>query len=352
MIPLVDLATQHRRLMPELQAALERIAGKASFILGEEVEAFERDFAAFAGARHGVGVATGTDALALALRAIGVGPGDEVIVPAMTFVATALAVCQAGATPVLVDVEEGSGLLSPEVAARAITSRTKVILPVHLYGRRLPMEGFLKLGPKVVEDACQAHGAVLLQGVLAAYSFYPGKNLGALGDGGAVVTNDASLAARLRKLREYGQSVKYRHEEMGTNSRLDALQAAFLRIKLAKLPEWNRRRAELAREYDRVLAGAPVTRPEIVRDHVWHLYVVRSRRRDELKNFLESRGIHAGIHYPIPLHLQPCFGSLGYPAGRFPHAERLADEVLSLPLYPEMTAEQVGEVARAIHEFH
>jgi dTDP-4-amino-4,6-dideoxygalactose transaminase len=359
-IPLVELAGQYRMLRDEILPAMDGVMSQAQFILGDEVTRFEEEFAAFCGARHCVGVASGLDALMLALRAVGVGPGDEVITAANTFIASALAITHAGATPVLVDVRNDDFNLDPQAVERAITPRTKAILPVHLYGQPARMDEIMDIarrhGLRVVEDACQAHGARYgaaragAIGDAGCFSFYPGKNLGGYGDGGAVVTNDPQVAERLRLDRNYGSRVKYVHESDGYNSRLDTLQAAVLRIKLRRLEEWNERRRTLAALYRELLADADVLLPAEMRgvEHVWHLFVIRHPERDRLLADLHARGIGAGVHYPIPIHQQaPYAGVRTVPEGA-PLSTLLAGQILSLPLYPEMTEAQVAEVAHAV----
>jgi dTDP-4-amino-4,6-dideoxygalactose transaminase len=359
-IPLVELAGQYRTLRDEILPAMDAVMSQAQFILGDDVARFEEEFAAFCGARHCVGVASGLDALQLALRAVGVGPGDEVITAANTFIASALAITHAGATPVLADVRKDDFNLDPQAVERAITPRTKAILPVHLYGQPARMDEIMDIarrhGLKVVEDACQAHGARYgaaragAIGDAGCFSFYPGKNLGGYGDGGAVVTNDPQIAERLRLDRNYGSRVKYVHESDGYNSRLDTLQAAVLRIKLRRLEGWNERRRELAALYRELLADADVLLPAEMRgvEHVWHLFVIRHPERDRLLADLHARGIGAGVHYPIPIHQQaPYAGVRTVPEGA-PVSTLLAGQILSLPLYPEMTEAQVAEVADAV----
>jgi dTDP-4-amino-4,6-dideoxygalactose transaminase len=359
-IPLVELAGQYRTLRDEILPAMDAVMSQAQFILGDDVARFEEEFAAFCGARHCVGVASGLDALQLALRAVGVGPGDEVITAANTFIASALAITHADATPVLADVRRDDFNLDPEAVERAITPRTKAILPVHLYGQPARMDAIMDIarrhGLKVVEDACQAHGARYgtaragAIGDAGCFSFYPGKNLGGYGDGGAVVTNDPQVAERLRLDRNYGSRVKYVHESDGYNSRLDTLQAAVLRIKLRRLEGWNARRRELAALYRELLADADVLLPAAMRgvEHVWHLFVIRHPERDRLLADLHARGIGAGVHYPIPIHQQaPYAGVRTVPDGA-PVSTMLAGQILSLPLYPEMTDAQVAEVAHAV----
>ena len=361
-IPLVELAGQYQTLRDEILPAMDGVMSQAQFILGEDVARFEEEFARFCGARYCVGVASGLDALQLALRAVGVGPGDEVITAANTFIASALAITHAGATPVLVDVREDDFNLDPQAVERAITPRTKAILPVHLYGQPARMDEIMAIarrhGLKVVEDACQAHGArhgverAGAIGDVGCFSFYPGKNLGAYGDGGAVVTDDPQVAERLRLDRNYGSRVKYVHESDGYNSRLDTLQAAVLRVKLRRLDGWNLRRRELAALYRELLADADVILPAEMdgMEHVWHLFVIRHPERDRLLADLHARGIGAGVHYPIPIHEQaPYAGVRTVPDGA-PVSTLLSREILSLPLYPEMTEAQGAEVAEAVRE--
>jgi dTDP-4-amino-4,6-dideoxygalactose transaminase len=357
-IPLVDLKAQHAEISEEVQRGFASVLENTAFILGPAVAEFEQAFARFCGVAHCLGVANGTDALELMLRAVGVGPGDEVLVPANTFIATALAVARAGAKPVLVDVDARYQLMDPEQAERRIGPRTRALLPVHLFGQLAPMEalGALARDRKLtlLEDAAQSQGARRKGvasgcfGVAAATSFYPGKNLGAYGDAGAVLTSAPELAAKVRALRNYGSDVKYEHPELGFNSRLDTLQAVVLKAKLARLPAWNEARGQAARRYDELLGGLPgVTLPETLpgNEHVWHLYVIRVSHRDEVVRKLNAAGIGAGIHYPVPIHLHGAFKGLGHQVGDFPVAEAAAREILSLPLFPQITAEQQSRVA-------
>jgi dTDP-4-amino-4,6-dideoxygalactose transaminase len=359
-IPFLDLRAAHEPIAPELRAKFDEVVGNGHLILGSELAAFETEFAAYCGARHCIGVGNGLDALHLALRAMGIGPGDEVIVPAQTFIATWLAVSHAGATPVPVDVERRTGNIDPSLVAHEITPRTRAILPVHLFGRPADIAGLRRsIGRRdiaILEDAAQAHGATIgaqragSLGKAACFSFYPGKNLGALGDGGAVVTDDDALAESLRKLRNYGSAVKYQHESLGWNSRLDELQAAFLRVKLRQLDAWTAARRTAAADYLARLAGIPgLVLPETGGNasSVWHLFVVRTPRREALQAHLAARGIGTLIHYPVPPHLQPCYAS-DYAAQRFPEAEAWAAEALSLPLWPGVPT---APVAAAIREF-
>jgi dTDP-4-amino-4,6-dideoxygalactose transaminase len=360
-VPLVDLNAQHRQVADEVQQGFARVLGRASFILDEEVAAFEREFARFSAVEHCVGVANGTDALELVLRALGIGAGDEVVVPTNSFIATALAVSRAGATPVLVDCDPVSHLIDVGMVARRIGRSTRAIVPVHLYGQIAPMEELEKVasdaGLALIEDAAQAHGATRHGrtagglGLAAGTSFYPAKNLGAYGDGGAVLTRSEEIARKIRALRNYGGETKYEHPETGFNSRLDSLQAVVLRAKLGHLAEWNDARRAAARRYDELLAGVEsVRRPATLpgNEHVWHLYVVRVPGRDRVLAELHAAGIGAGIHYPVPIHLQGAFRQLGHRRGDFPAAERAAGEVLSLPLFPGITAAQQERVVAAL----
>lgn len=356
-IPLVDLARQHAAVADEVAAGFARVMEASAFILGEDVAKFERRFAAYTASAHCVGVANGTDALELALRAMGAAPGDEVILPANTFVATALAVARAGARPVLVDCDEDYQLIDPGQAAARIGRRTRAVVPVHLFGQMADMPAIAALGLPVVEDAAQAHGATQdarapgAGSLAACYSFYPGKNLGAYGDGGAVTTNDEELATRLQALRNYGSDRKYHHPVAGFNSRLDTLQAVVLNAKLAHLDRWNAERVAAARRYDELLRPIDAVRCPRVRPgnaHVFHIYAVRVPRRDEVLQALHSEGIGAGIHYPTPIHLCGAFRDLGHREGDFPVAEKLARETLSLPLFPGITQDEQVRVAEAL----
>jgi dTDP-4-amino-4,6-dideoxygalactose transaminase len=363
MIKFVDLERQHQPIKSELFDALSRVLERGSFVLGEEVRRFEEEFAGYCGSAHAVGVASGTDALLLSLKALGVGPGDEVIAPAFTAPPTVVAVVLSGARPVLADIIQESYSLDPEQVERLISPRTRVIVPVHLFGLPAPVEDLMEVagrrGVHLVEDACQAHGArwrgkaLGTWGEAGCFSFYPTKNLSALGDGGMVITDDPELADRLRRARDYGRKGRDLFETVGHNSRLDELQAAFLRVKLRGLEAGNRRRRQLARLYLEGLRDLPLRLPVVSADSVpaFHLFVVSARRRDELSSFLAARGIQTLVHYPYPVHLQPAFAPLGYVAGDFPRAERAAQEVLSLPLYPEMEEGEVEEVISAVKDF-
>jgi dTDP-4-amino-4,6-dideoxygalactose transaminase len=360
-IPIFDLTRQYAALAPEVDAAIAGVLRRGRFILGAEVAAFEREFATYCGATHAVGVGSGTEALHLALAAAGVGPGDEVITVAHTAVATVAAVELAGARPVLVDVDPARYTLDPAHLTAAITPRTKAVIPVHLYGCPADLAPILEIAQAyrlyVIEDCAQAHGAqyrgrpVGSWGDCAAFSFYPTKNLGAYGDGGAVVTANAALAERMRLLREYGWAERYVSHIKGWNSRLDELQAAVLRVKLDYLDAWNAQRRALAAGYAEQLSGvAAVQLPgaPAESDPVYHLYVVRVPRREALQQFLQERGIGTAIHYPVPVHRQPAYGRLGY---SLPVTERLAGEILSLPLFPELRADEVQTVCTAIRTF-
>jgi dTDP-4-amino-4,6-dideoxygalactose transaminase len=362
-IPLVDLQAQYRSLRPEVAEAIERVLDSSSFILGQEVLRFEESFASFVGARDAVGVASGTAALHLALLACEVGPGDEVITTPHTFIATVEAIVHAGARPVFVDIDPRTFNLDPAKVEAAIGPRTKAIMPVHLYGHPADMDPLLEIAERrglwLIEDAAQAHGAEYAGrrcgsiGHVAAFSFYPGKNLGAYGDAGAVTSNDTELSGRVRKLRDHGRTTKYEHDEIGYGERLDALQAAILGLKLRHLEAWTERRRQAARTYDELLEGCPVEPPIEAPGarHAYHLYVIRSPRRDELLKALTGSGIGAGIHYPRPLHQQEAIRRLGID-GTYPETERAAAEVLSLPIFPEITPEQLGYVADNVRRFH
>jgi dTDP-4-amino-4,6-dideoxygalactose transaminase len=358
-VPLVDLGFQHDLIAETVERGWGRVAQAGAFVLGEEVRTFEQDFATFCGVEHCVGVASGTDALELALRAVGVGHGDEVIVPTNSFIASASAVVRAGAIPVLVDVDPTFLLIDPDAVAARLTPRTKAIIAVHLFGQMAPMEQLRRIGDGrmlIVEDAAQAQGASRLGigaggfGLATGMSFYPGKNLGAYGDAGAVLTGNDEVKRRVRVLRDHGAEVKYQHSELGFNSRLDAVQAVVLSAKLPFLHAWNEARREASSRYDELLRDLPmVIRPMVFpgNEHVWHLYVVRVPRRDEVVNRLHQAGIGAGIHYPVPIHLQGAFRELGYREHDFPVAEQASREILSLPIYPGITPDQQEHV---VHE--
>jgi dTDP-4-amino-4,6-dideoxygalactose transaminase len=353
-----ELRSQYASIREEIDAAIARVLERGWFILGPEVEAFEAEFAAYCGARYGIGVGSGTEALHLALWACGVGPGDEVITVAHTAVPTINAISLTGARPVFVDVDPATYTMDPAAAAAAVTPRTRALLPVHLYGHPADMAPLRELAERhglwLIEDAAQAHGAryrgarVGTLGHLAAFSFYPTKNLGAYGDGGMVVTNDATLAGRVRRLRNYGQSDRYHHEVLGLNSRLDELQAAVLRVKLRHLDAWTAARRERAARYTAALGRAIPPAEAPWAQHVYHLYVVRVPQRAAVQEALARAGIGTLIHYPVPAHLQRAYAFLGVARGSLPVTERLAEEVLSLPLYPELPLAQVDEVAATL----
>ncbi len=363
-VPFLDVRAATRELEPPLLQAIERVVRSGWYVLGEETTAFENEFAAFTGAQHAIGVGNGLDAIALALQALGVGVGDEVIVPAHTFVATWIAVAHTGARPIGVEPVVGQWNLDPARVADAITPRTRAIVPVHLFGQPADLSELLAVAKKnglaVVEDAAQAHGAryagrrIGAHGDAVAWSFYPGKNLGALGDGGAVTTNDAATAARVRSLGNYGSSKKYVHDLLGSNSRLDEIQSAVLRIKLQHLDGWNARRQQIAQRYSEELADVPgLHLPAIApdRDHVWHLYVVDHESRDALQGHLTSRGIQTLVHYPIPPHRSGAFAHLQLGDGTFPITEQAARTHLSLPIGPHLSDEDVSRVVDACRSF-
>lgn len=362
-VPFLDLKYTYMALKEELDAAYHRVMESGWYILGEEVEAFEQEFADFVGARHCVGVGNGLEALHLILRAYGIGPGDEVIVPANTYIATWLAVTYAGATPVPVEPVERTYNLDPALIEAAITPRTRAIIAVHLYGQTADMDPINEIarrhGLKVIEDAAQAHGARYKGrragslGDAAGWSFYPGKNLGAFGDAGAVTTDDDDLARRVRSLRNYGSQVKYYNEFKGFNSRLDPLQAAFLRVKLPHLDAWNQRRAVIAARYLEAFANLPLILPYVPpwAEPVWHLFVVRHPERDRLQRYLAKQGIGTLIHYPVPPHLQNAYADMGFHEGAFPITEAIHREVLSLPMGPHLSEGEQGYVINCVHSF-
>jgi len=363
-VPLVDLAWQHHQIAEEVAEGFERVIAKGSFIQGEEAAAFEMEFASFCGVPHCVGVGNGTDALEFSLRAAGIGTGDEVLVPANTFIASAEAVVRAGATPIFVECEPGTHLIDVDQVAGRLTGSVRAVIPVHLYGQLAAMDELESVlagsDVVVIEDAAQAQGAtrhgrgIGQWGIAAATSFYPGKNLGAYGDAGAVLTTDDQVARRSRRLGNHGSDVKYEHPSLGFNSRLDGLQAVVLRAKLARLAGWNDARRQAAARYDRLLGHLsesgvlklPITLPG--NSHVWHLYVVEVADRDEVVAGLQQAGVAAGIHYPVPVHLQGAFRSSAYSTGSFPIAERAAAQVMSLPIYPGITGSDQERVAEVL----
>jgi dTDP-4-amino-4,6-dideoxygalactose transaminase len=359
-VPFVDLRIQHATLASAIEPAIREVCEHGDFILGPAVERFEAAYAAYIGTRHAIGVASGLDAIELALRAHDIGPGDEVITVANTFIATVLAILATGARPVLVDARADSYNIDAAAVAAAITPRTRAIVPVHLYGQPADLDAITALSRRhnlvLIEDAAQAHGArykgqrIGLFGHAAAFSFYPSKNLGAYGDGGMVVTNDERVAEKVRLLRNCGQRVKYYHSVVGTNSRLDTLQAAILGVKLPHLDSWNAARRQHAAAYSSRLRShvhTPATMPEV--EHVFHLYVIETDRREALQAALTAKTIQTGIHYPVPIHLQEACANLGYKAGDFPVTERAARRILSLPMYPELSAEQINDVIDTVN---
>lgn len=363
-VPFFDLKRQYKNLKVELDEAFRSVFEKGNFILGENVRLFEEEFAGYIGAKFAVGVGSGTEALHLSLIACGVKNGDEVITVPNTAVPTVSAISSAGARPVFVDIMPDTCTLDVNQIEKKITKETSVILPVHLYGHPAEMEQILRIARahnlKVVEDACQAHGAKYFDkyagtiGDLGCFSFYPTKNLGAYGDGGMVVTNDKELYERLVMLRNYGEVKKFTSKIEGFNSRLDEIQAAVLRVKLRYLDEWNNVRKNIAKLYGQLLKDSDIQLPceKEWADHVYHLFVIRVNKRDALRQYLEERGIGTHIHYPIPIHQQEAYGKLGYRKGDFPVSEKNADEILSIPIYPELTTDEVETVARCIKEFH
>lgn len=362
-IPLVDVRAQYEELRTELDEAVHRTFVEADYILGKEGERFEREFAAYCGVSAAAGVSTGLAALHLALRALGIGPGDEVITAANTFAATVLAIQHAGATPVLADVEEESLNLDPQAVTAALTPRTRALLPVHLHGQTASMGPLLELARahdlEIVEDASQAHGAEYESkragsfGAAGCFSLYPTKNLGAVGDAGIVTSGRPELIERVKSLRNYGMGPKYRCDEPGYNERLDTLQAALLRVKLAKLDQWNERRRQAARAYDQLLADLPIERPRELpgRFHVYYVYVIQTDDRDAVAKHLAEQGIVTSIHYPIPLHRQPAFADLPWSRSSFPVTERLAGRMLSIPMHPHLTEDDSARVASALSSY-
>ena len=362
-IPLVNLRKQYAPLKDEIITGIEHVFDGMQLFLGENVQALEKDFAQFCGAKYGVGVSDGTSALHIILRAMGIGPGDEVITVSHTFIATAEAILLVGAKPVFVDIDPVTYLMDVAQVESKITSQTKAILPVHLYGQVVDMDPLMDLASRyhlrVIEDAAQAHGAEYKGrkagslGDAAAFSFYYSKNLGAYGEGGFVTTNDPELYRRVRMIRDHGSERRYYHDLVGMNARLDEIQAVVLRAKLPHLAKWNQQRRAHAALYNQLLKGSEAITP-VEREgnsHIYHLYVLRVPRRDELQAFLKERGIFTGIHYPVPNHLQPAMASLGYKPGDFPVTEQVVSEIISLPMFAELTDEEIKEVAGAVKEF-
>jgi dTDP-4-amino-4,6-dideoxygalactose transaminase len=363
-VPFVNLQAQHRALAAQIRVAVDEVLTDCNFILGRQVREFEQAFAAYVGVAHAVGVSNGLDALRIALAALEIGPGDEVIVPANTYIATALAVSAVGARVILVDCDPSTFNIDPARLERAITPRTRVIIPVHLTGQPADMAPILEIaehhGLQVLEDAAQAHGAQYhgqrcgSMGVAGCFSFYPAKNLGAAGDGGMIVTRNEKLARQVRKLSNYGEVVKYQHTEKGANARLDTLHAAILGIKLPHLDDWNRARERNAQRYrERLVRISGVGLQGVLPQgtHVYHLFMVQVARRDALREFLQERGVQTGIHYPTPIHLQPAYTDHGWRKGDFPVAEELASRIVSLPMFPELSGEQIDYVCDQVAEF-
>lgn len=361
MIPLLDIQAQYKQIGAELEASVLKVMRSGRYILGEEVADFEDQFAAYCGTKHAVAVNTGTSALHLSLLSAGIGRGDEVITTPFTFVATVAAILYAGARPVFVDIDPRTMTIDPAKVEAAISPATKAIVPVHLYGQMADMEPLLMLADRhglvVIEDACQAHGAEYHRrragslGLAGAFSFYPGKNLGACGEGGILVTDNSAVAKAARCLRDWGQEERYNHVAHGFNYRMDAIQGAVLGVKLRHLDAWTEQRRQHAAQYDRLLSGIDTIQLPYVAPgsrHVYHVYAIRTRNRAELRDALTAEGVQTGLHYPIPVHLQRAYSSLGYKRGDFPLAEQAAREVLSLPMYPELTSAQIEAVASAV----
>lgn len=363
-VPFIRLDSADQVLTAEIFAAIERIAASAAFTMGDELDTFERAFASWCGTEHAIGVSSGTSALELSLRALGIGPGDEVVLPANSFIATAEAVTATGATPCLVDVDESTALLTAEIVEAAITERTRCVIPVHLYGRSVEMGPLLELcrsrGLRLIEDACQAHGALYegrragMHGDAGCFSFYPTKNLGGWGDGGAVVTADPALAERIRLMRSHGEGTRHHHEVAAGTHRLHSLQAAILDVKLRRLDEWNEQRRQAGSALREALADCELTLPAPVApngDHVYHLFVVRTPDRDALREHLNSQGVASAIHYPTPIHLQPCYAGIPPHQGELPASERLAAESCSLPIFPSIADGELDRIASAVASF-
>ncbi len=365
MIPFSDLGAQHKELKKQINEAIAKVIKRGDFILGEEVKLFENEFAHFCNSRYAVGVSSGTEAIFLALLSLGIGKGDEVIVPAFTYIATALAISYTGAKPVFVDIDEKTYNIDSEEIEKAITKNTKVIIPVHLYGQPANMPAVLQIAKqynlRVIEDAAQAHGATIKfsggneyktgnMGDIGCFSFYPSKNLGAMGDGGMITTDNEESYKKICMLRDYGRISKYEHTLIGYNSRLDTMQAAILRIKLKRLPKWNKMRQKAAQVYNRLLEDLNLITPytDSFVKHVYHVYAVRIKKRDEAHAALKAKDIAAIIHYPIPLHLQKAYQQLSYTKGDFPVSEQVAQEVLSLPMYPHIKEQQIKIVASVL----
>ncbi len=359
-IPLVDLEAQYATIRDEINAAIQATLDETDFVMGPRIEAFEREFAEYCGVAHGIAASSGTTALHLALTGCGIAPGDEVITVSHTFIATAEAIVHCGATPVFVDVDPDACTIDPALIEEAITARTRAIIPVHLYGRCADMDPILRIAKKhnlnVIEDAAQAHGAHYKgrragsMGDFGCFSFYPGKNLGAYGDAGMVTTSDAKAAGYLSQMANHGRQTKYTHEYIGYNYRMDGIQAAILSVKLKHLEAWTEARRQVARHYDEALKDLPIQLPAPDSGHVYHLYVIQCDKRDQLAEALKREGISTGVHYPVPLHKQPCFSS--YPRIELPVTEALADRILSLPMYAELTEADQERVVEAVRRFY
>ncbi len=362
-VPYLDLKAQMRPIRAELDAAIARTLDNCSFCLGPDVAQFEKDFARLIGSKHCIAMNSGTSALHIAMLLLNIKPGDEIITTPFTFVATSWAISYVGAKPVYVDIDDATMNLDPKLVEKAITPRTKAIMPVHLYGHPADLDPLLEIAKKhnlpLVEDTAQAHCAkykgrtVGTLGTMSCYSFYPGKNLGAAGEGGALLVNDDAMAARARALREHGSTVRYYHDEVGFNYRMEGIQGAVLGVKVKHILAWTAARRRVAHRYHELLAGTPLQLPREASwaESAYHLYVVRHPKRDELKKHLDENGVGCALHYPLPLHLQKCYASLGYKAGDFPVSEKSANQCLSLPIYPEMTDAQIQRVAEVIKGF-
>lgn len=363
-IPVVNLKKQYQIYHRDIDKAIKSVLDSTHFILGEEVDRFEEEFAKFCETKYCVGLDNGISALELGMRALGIGPGDEVITPVNSFIASSAAISFTGAKPVLVDCLPDTYNIDPEKIEKAINKKTKAIMPVHLYGQIADMDSIMAIAKKkdlfIIEDACQAHGAVYKGkkagslGDLSAFSFYPGKNLGAYGDAGALVTSKKEIAEKVRMMRNYGQKEKYHHLSLAWNRRLDSIQAAVLRVKLRHLPFWNQKRKEHALLYNELLNNTKVITPFEIKNvvSIYHIYCLRVEKREKLQQYLQNKGIMTGIHYPIPIHLQKAYCDLGYKKGDFPIAEKLSKEILSLPMYPELTKEEIKYISRNIHMFY
>lgn len=362
-IPLVDLSIQYQTIKSEIDEAISRVLKTSRFILGDEVSAFEQEFAKYCKVKYCAALDNGTSALELGMRALNIGTGDEVITPVNSFIASSSAISTIGAMPVWVDCDTKTYNMSPLGIVKKITKKTKAIMPVHLYGQPADMQKIIAIAKKyklkIIEDACQAHGALFngkhsgSLGTFAAFSFYPGKNLGAFGDAGALITNDKAVYETVKKMRNYGQSKKYHHAFIAWNRRLDSLQAAILRVKLRHLDKWNQQRIKNAQIYNKQLKDVAIATPyhDPITTHVYHLYVIRSNSRNKLQEYLEHHGISTGIHYPIPLHLQKAYRFIGRKKGEFPISEKYSQEILSLPMHPELTEEKINYIVRAIKRF-